>query len=144
MHVMLLLNMCMDQALVFQPEHYYQIEGSQTLWHPLPLEPGTVTQISAAHTSFFKNQNWSLRLWISNQPLGVSVTREPTPSRAHVQPLKTPVRFGLYDLAYGAAPVVPDMIWIHPATPELTYYVNIRNLENRPNSFYLSVDTLYV
>jgi len=134
----------MDQALVVQPEGYYQIAGSQTLWLKLKFEPGTVTQISAAHTSFFKNQNYSLRLWISNQPLGVSISREPYPAQSHVQPLKTPVRFGIYDLVYGAAPHVPDMIWIHPATPELDYYVNIRNLENRPNSFYLSVDTLYV
>lgn len=134
----------MDQALEVQPEHYYQIAGSQTLWHKLQFEPGTVTQISTAHTNFMKNQNWSLRLWISNQPLGVSVTREPFPQRTFVNPLKVPVRFGIYDLAYGAAPDVSDMIWLHPATPELTYYVNIRNLENKPNAFYLKVDTLYV
>lgn len=136
--------MRMDQALVVQPEHYYQIEGSQTLWHKLKFEPGTVTQITASHTSFFKNQNWSLRFWISNIPLGISVTREPYPANATVQPLKIPMRFGIYDLAYGAAPIVPDMIWIQPGTPKLDYYVNIRNLENKQNSFYMSVDTLYV
>jgi hypothetical protein len=136
--------MLMDQPLVFQPEGYYQIEGSQTLWYKLKFEPGTVIQISAAHTSFFQNQNYSLRFWISNVPLGVSVTSEPYPAQSSVQPLKTPVRFGLYDLAYGAAPKVPEMIWIQPGTPELTYYVNIRNLENKQNSFYMSVDTLYV
>lgn len=134
----------MDQALVVQPESYYQIEGSQTVWHKLRFEPGTVTQISAAHTSFFKNQNWSLRFWISHEPLGVSVTREPNPQNTFVIPLKTPVRFGIYDIAYGAAPQVPEMIWIYPASPENTYYVNIKNLENKPNAFYFKVDTLYV
>lgn len=134
----------MDQPLAIQPEGYYQIEGSQTLWLKLPFEPGTVTQISTAHTGFFKNQNWSLRLWISNTPLGVSVTREPFPQRSFVNPLKQAIRFGLYDIAYGAAPETPGMIWCHPGTPELDYYVNIRNLENKPNSFFLKVDTLYV
>jgi hypothetical protein len=134
----------MDQALVVQPEHYYQIEGSQTLWYKLPFEPQTVMQISAAHTSFFKNQNWSLRFWISNQPLGVSVTREPHPQNTFVNPLKNPVRFGIYDIALGSAPVIPEMVWCHVASTELDYYVNIRNLENKQNSFYMSVDTLYV
>ena len=85
-----------------------------------------------------------MRLWISNQPLGVSVTREPYPQRTFVNPLKTPVRFGIYDVSVGSAPVVPDMIWIQPASPELTYYVNIKNLENKPNAFFLKVDTLRV
>jgi hypothetical protein len=138
------LNTNMDEPLQVQPEGYYRIAGSQTLWMKLKFEPHTVTQISAAHTSFFQNQNWSIRMWISNTPLGVSVTREPNTQRAFVNPLKTPVRFGIYDISYGAQPHVPDMIWIQPASPELTYYVNIRNLENKPNAFFLQVDTLYV
>jgi hypothetical protein len=135
--------MHMDQALVFQPESYYQIEGSQTLWYKLPFEADTAMQISAAHTSFYKNQNWSMRFWISNRPLGVSVTREPYPQNTFVNPLKNPVRFGIYDIRLGSAPVT-EMIWCHPASPELDYYVNIRNLENKPNAFYFKVDTLYV
>jgi hypothetical protein len=136
----------MDQALVVQPEHYYQIDGSQTLWMKLPFEPGTVTQISAAHTSFFQNQNWSIRMWISHTPLGVSVTSEPIIQQSFVNPLRTPVRFGIYDhVGYqGMPPQVPDMIWLQPASPELTYYVNVRNLENKPNAFFLKVDILHV
>ncbi len=83
-------------------------------------------------------------MWISTVPQGVSVTREPVQQRAFVSPLKTPVRFGIYDYPNVIAPDLTDVIWLQPASHELTYYVNIRNLENRSNAFYLKVDTHYV
>ena len=137
------LNTCMDQALVPLEDGYYTIEGSQTLWMKMKLERQTALVISAAHTTFFKNQTWSIRMWISTVPLGVSVTREPVVSRSYVNPLKNPVRFGLYDYTYHNTPQVPDAIWLQPASVELTYYVNIRNMENRSNAFFLKVDTMF-
>ena len=134
----------MDQALVPHQEGYYTIEGSQTLWLKLNFEPQSAILISAAHTSFFKNQTWSIRMWISNKPLGVTVSREPVNSRSYVNPLKNPIRFGLYDYNTPLVPQVPEAIWLQPASPDLTYYVNIRNLENRANAFFLKVDTLYI
>jgi hypothetical protein len=134
----------MDQALVPQPDGYYTIEGSQTLWLKIQLERQTALVISAAHTTFFKNQNWSIRMWISNVPNGVSVTREPVISRSFVNPLKNPVRFGLYDHVYPMVPEVPDAIWLQPGSVDVTYYVNIRNMENKSNAFFMKVDTLYV
>lgn len=136
------VNTNMDQALVVEPESYYQILGGQTVWLKLPLTEYSATVLRAAHTSFYKNQNWSIRIWISHVPLGASITQEPYPSNAFVNPLKTPVSFGIFDLNYPVKPQVPDLIWLHPASPENTHYVNIRNLENKPNAFYLKIDTL--
>ena len=137
------LNTCMDQTLVPREDGYYTIDGSQTLWMKLTLERQTALVISAAHTTFYKNQTWSIRMWISNVPLGVSVTREPVVSRSFVNPLKNPIRFGLYDHTYHNTPQVPDVIWLQPGSVDVIYYVNIRNMENKSNAFFLKVDTIF-
>ncbi len=134
----------MIKPLVLNDTGYYTIDTSEILYTQIVLEPTSALIIHTAHTNFYKNQNWSIRVWVSNVPNGVSVTREPVQSRSYVSPLKTPIRFGLYDYAYPHVPELADVIWFQPASPELTYYVNIQNRETRPNAFYLKVDTAYL
>lgn len=134
----------MINRLALNDTGYYTIDHSEILWTQINLEPTSALVISSAHTNFYKNQNWSIRIWISLVPNGESVTREPIQSRSYVSPLKTPVRFGLYDYAYPHVPDIPDLDWLQPASPQLTYYVNVQNRETKPNAFYLKFDTHYL
>ena len=133
----------MDQELTTLAQENHKLLGGQTQWAKLKLEPQTALVVTAAHISFYRNQNWSIRMWFSLTPRGQSVTREPVISRAFVSPLKTPVRFGLYDHVLGMMPDVPLVSWLQPASGNITYYLNIQNMENKPNEFFLRVDTQY-
>jgi hypothetical protein len=142
-YVMHTLNMVMDQELTTLTKEHHILQGGQTQWVKLKLETQSVLLVTAAHVSFYRNQNWSIRMWFSLTPRGQSVTREPVVSRAFVSPLKTPVRFGLYDHVVSQVPDLPHVIWLQPASAEITYYLNILNMENKPNEFFLRVDTEY-
>jgi hypothetical protein len=118
---------------------YYEIPASTTLWREFEIPENSALIFSAAHTNFYANQNWSIRLWASTSPSGISVTGSPLASQRYVSPLKTPQRFGYYDLTHG---IYTDntLLWAYPLAPLTPYYINIQNVENRVNAFYLKID----
>lgn len=136
------LNICAMNTLILDPNHYYQIEGSQILIHAFQIPVKGRVVFSAAHTNFFKNQNWSIRMWISEVPRGESFTYEPNPVLSYVAPLKNPVKFGLFDIELGKVDADTDVIWLKPGASSVTYYLNIQNMEVRPNAFYLKIDEI--
>lgn len=127
------------QQLVTNPSHYYEIEASSTLWTPFEIPEKHAVIFSAAHTNFYSNQNWSIRLWASTNPSGISVTGSPLSIQRYVSPLKSPQKFGFFDLTNG---IYKDntILWSYPLAPVVTYYMNIQNVENRKNAFYLKID----
>ncbi len=118
---------------------YYEIAASLTLYTQFKVPPKGTVIFSAAHTNFYSNQNWSIRLWASERPSGISLTGSPLSVQRFVSPLKTPQKFGFYDLTNG---VYTDntLLWCYGLAPDVTYYINIENVENKKNAFYLKID----
>jgi hypothetical protein len=127
----------MTQQLIENTTGYYSIDASMKYVLPFECVLGEKLVFTAAHSNFFKNQNWSMRFWISKIKDGVSITQEPQANLAYVNPLKLPVNFGVYDVTWYTQPTRDQEVWLAPVAPAITYYLNIQNLENRPNGFYL-------
>lgn len=125
------------QTLIENDTGYYTIDASTKMVLPFECTIGHKLVFTAAHSNFFKNQNWSIRFWISKEKDGVSLTQEPRANLAYVNPLKLPVHFGVYDVTWHTQPSLNDNLWLLPVAPAINYYLNIQNLENRPNGFYL-------
>jgi hypothetical protein len=58
----------------------------------------------------------------------------------YISPLKIPVAFALYDTA--AQQPTLQVAWSWPIHTNDTYYLNIRNMENAPNRFYLEPEVI--
>lgn len=118
---------------------YYRIAASETLYTKFTIPSKGFVVFSAAHSNFYANQTWSIRLWASERPSGISLTGSPLATQRFVSPLKTPQRFGFYDVTNG---IYKDntLLWAHPLAPDMPYYINIENVENKANAFYLKLD----
>jgi hypothetical protein len=129
--------MLMTQQITENSTGYYTLEQSGLLYLPFECPTGEQVIFTAAHSNFFKNQNWSVRFWISVKPDGEAINQEPQAIKAFVNPLKLPVHFGVFDLTFFTRPKNSQVAWLAPATPGVTYYLNVKIFENRPNGFYL-------
>ena len=132
---------CMNSQLIIIDTGYYQLPKSSLLYLPFKVPLGEQVLFTCAHSNFFKNQNWSVRLWISDTIQGDSITQLPQANLAYVTPLKLPVLFGVYDVTYRTLPQPSPAVWIAPVAPMITYYLNIQNMENKDNGFYLTSQT---
>lgn len=131
----------MLQKLELNSSGYYQIPTGVQFWLPVGVSYRSATIATVAHSNFFKNQNWSMRFWFSSSINGISVSARPRPQLGYVDPLKLPVKFGLYDIDQ-AAPTFDDVQWVWPVLTDTQYYLNIQNKETRPNGFFLQLDTV--
>jgi hypothetical protein len=131
----------LKEQLILNSSGYYEIPASLTLWHPFQVPERCALVFSTAHTNFYSNQNWSIRVWASERQSGISLTGSPLSSQRYVSPLKMPQKFGFYDVTYK---VYADntLLWSYGLAPLNTYYLNIQNVENRKNAFYLKIDTV--
>ena len=116
---------------------YYAIEQSGKLYLPFECLVGEKVIFTAAHSNFFKNQNWSIRFWVSEKPDGTAINQLPEPVKAYVNPLKLPINFGVFDLTFFLRPQMDNTVWLAPVAPNYKYYLNVQNLENRNNGFYM-------
>lgn len=131
----------MLQPLVTNESGYYQIPIGIQYYLPVSVGYRSATIVTAAHSNFFKNQNWSMRFWFSKQPNGPSISARPLGQLAFVDPLKIPVKFGLYDFEQ-PKPILEGVQWVWPVVRDTTYYLNIQNRETRANGFFFQLDTV--
>jgi hypothetical protein len=131
----------MNTQLIITDTGYYQLARSSLVYLPFQVPFGEQVLFTCAHSNFFKNQNWSVRLWISDVINGPSITQLPQANLAYVSPLKLPVVFGAYDVTFRMPPQARPAVWKAPVAPMLTYYLNIKNMENKDNGFYLTSQT---
>ena len=120
---------------------YYQIEQGASQVLSWSVGAGQWIRFTSSHSAFGRNQTWSIRLWSSIVPEGISITGLPDSNLRWFSPLKAARTFGYYDVNC-PAPNGTDMIWMAPVAPDTIYYLNIRNMENKANGFYLGVDIL--
>ena len=133
----------MLQELELNSTGYYQIATGVQYWVPVSVSYRSAAIVTAAHTNFFKNQNWSMRFWFSREPNGITISGRPRPQWAYVDPLKLPVKFGIYDFE-SVPPAMDDTVWLWPVVRDTVYYLNVQNRETRANGFFLKLDTISV
>jgi len=131
----------MIPQIVLNNTGYYDIYRSSQLIHPFKLEYGTGIIFRVAHTNYGKNQSWTIRFWVSQTPGGISVSGWPVGQYRFVNPLQTGVSFGFYDSTF-ANPNPPGVDWMWPLGWQNQYYLNVQNLENRDNGFYLRMEEI--
>ena len=133
----------MLQELELNSTGYYQIATGVQYWVPVSVSYRSAAIVTAAHTNFFKNQNWSMRFWFSREPNGITISGRPRPQWAYVDPLKLPVKFGIYDFE-NVPQAMDDTVWLWPVVRDTVYYLNVQNRETRANGFFLKLDTISV
>jgi hypothetical protein len=136
------------QQLELNNTGYYQIESSTVLVYPIVLTEFTWLKLSTAHTSFTKNQTWSIRVWISTTPDGQSISGLGSATR-WISPSKTAQTVGLYDIMNPPAqPLVnqnePQLSLSLGIATNVTYWVNVKNMENKHNAFYFKLDLITI
>jgi len=131
----------MLQQLEQNTTGYYQIGIGIQYYLPVMVGYRSALIVTAAHSNFFKNQNWSMRFWFSRVPNDISISGVSQPQLAYVDPLKEPVRFGLYDFDQ-EKPQLDRVQWVWPVVTDTRYYLNIQNRETKANGFYLTIDTV--
>lgn len=130
------------QQLEINSTGHYQILGGATVCMSFDISPGDYALITAAHTNFYKNQTWSMRFWVSEKPNGIAVGSVPVNIRSWISPLKMAQTIVYYDFQHAPPTGIdPPPVWTTPVVPYRTYYVNAKNMETRPNAFYLTVAT---
>lgn len=136
------------QQLELNNTGYYQIESSTVLVYPVVLSESVWLKLSTAHTNFTKNQTWSIRVWISTTPDGQSISGAGSATR-WISPSKNAQTVGLYDIMNP-----PTQPFVNKNQPQLSmtlgiatntvYWINIKNMENKQNAFYLTLDLLTI
>jgi len=121
------------------PQGFYTIPQSQIFVFPFSLVfPYDQVKISAGHTSFYSNQQGTIRAWISNQPNGRSITGD---FNANLDNVNLPgdgfkwIFHLLKNQPYDAEDI--DLTqWIYPDTD---YFMCFKNLENKNNGLYYNI-----
>ena len=137
----------MLQQLELNTTGYYQIATGIQYYVPVSVSYREALIATAAHSNFFKNQNWSMRFWFSKNINGSSISYKPRPQLGYVDPLKIPVKFGLCTIEQAGIDltgVLEGVQWLWPVLPDTLYYLNIQNKETRPNGFFLQLDTVSI
>ena len=131
--------------LTINPTSYYEIEQGASLFLPWRIQANQWIMFTSAHTGFGKNQSLTIRLWCSKAPEGDSITGIPDSNQRWVSPMKFAQNFGFYDIMSLTLPTLnpkePPPAWMKPVPTDFPFYLNIRNMENRRNSFFLETKT---
>ena len=118
---------------------YYTIYRSSQLVLPFRLEYATGKIFRVAHTNFGKNQSFTVKFWVSETPGGISVSGWPVGQYRFVIPCQKGISFVYYDSSF-PVPDIRDAIFTWPLAWQNQYYLNVQNLENRDNGFYLRIE----
>ena len=109
----------------------YQILSGQThvFEFQVPIN-GSVT-VGVAHI-LPNSQDYSLDVWVSEEPLDGLVLQQ---GFGHYKPIRRVREFQIYDMFTEMRG--DDKMFLIPAR---TYYVNVKNLQNRMNGYELNID----
>lgn len=123
------------------PTGYYIIPQSTCFYTPIQIPANSWVKITLAHTNFDRNQTLTIRGWASATPQGISLTSIPDAFEGWIAPAKVGLSVGFYDVL-SPGKIDNTLLWSRGLKPNVTYYWNIRNMENRQNGFYMKIDYL--
>jgi len=133
------------QNLTLNSTGYYEIEQGVTLTFPWSIGPLQWIRFISSHTGFSKNQSFSIRIWCSVLPDGSSITGLPDSNERWIAPSRFAQNFAFYDINSSTLPTPPAKdpkpIWMKPVPPDEKFYINIKNMENKLNFFFLTIET---
>ena len=118
--------------------HTYTLPRSQVMCFPFRMRPGcNQVVIDAANTTPFESA-WvpGIRCWASKEAAGNSMTASPLPSqgRVNVGPNGFKWNFWLLDML---AQPLEEADYNHWMNNNTVYWMNVQNLQNRENYFFL-------
>lgn len=127
----------------YDPTFYYALPNSEIHCLPFEIKPLTYATAHIAHSTFFKNQAFSIRFWASKTPAGPSISLSPSSIKDHFNPGQKETILHFYDLNMDQSLVPADALrqWLYPNT---RYYMNIQNLETKQNGFYIKWENIVV
>lgn len=121
---------------------FYTIPRSQTIVFPFRLMNGVAAvQVDAGHTTFYGNQQGTIRGWASNEIKGRSISADTDPALSSIN-LQGDGYHWLYhrldvDIkTLDRSPDLPEVDqaqWVYPDRP---YFMCFQNLENKDNGLY--------
>lgn len=120
----------------YSEQHNYSIPRSQTQCWPVKLNDFQQVLISAVHNNYTKNQQKTVRAWLSVDPNGSNILPAAYGARLdiHLGLIGNSWCFHIVDL--DKSQVLPaDVTYV--IDPNKQYYFNLQNLENKDNSYYL-------
>jgi hypothetical protein len=120
---------------------YYQIDQGADLVWPWRIQRHQWIRFTINHTGFSSNQSLSMRFWNSVEPMGTSITGLPNCNQRWFSANKNARELGHWDIS-STAPKTQDLVWLTPVPHDVEFYLCVRNMENKLNSFYLGVDLL--
>lgn len=115
---------------------YYQIAQSAQMCWPFEITRGTAYKFTHAHTQWAQNQSFSIRFWVSKTPGGISVHGWPQGSWRTVTAQRSAQSFVIYD-GLQSNWQFTDVTFAWSVVRDNTYYLNVQNLENKSNAYYL-------
>jgi len=120
----------------YAEQHNYAIPRSQTQCWPVKLDDFQQVLITAVHNGITQNQQNTIKAWLSVDPNGPNVMPAVygTSLDIHLGLIGNSWCFHIVDLEPSQIAVAAVSYIINPTTQ---YYFNLRNLENKDNSYYL-------
>jgi hypothetical protein len=122
---------------------FYTIPRSQTLVFPFSLTDQSMgIQVDAGHTTFYGNQQGTIRGWASDVVNGRSLAADSNPGSSRINLLGDGYHWLFYDISINPEslrrpsdlPNPTQQQWIRSNTD---YFMCFQNLENKDNGLYL-------
>lgn len=129
------------------PDNFYVIPRSQTLVFPFSVSEYHALRVDAGHTTFYDNQQGTIRGWASREINGRDISMDSAPGRSSIQLQGDGFHWLFYDLALDpqsildppGQPPPSQRQWINP---NQTYFMCFQNLENKDNGLFMRFTVL--
>ena len=109
------------------PDHYYMIMAGQTMIFPFVVPMFSSISIETVHV-LENSQDWSISAWFSDKPLDYVEFERNDKFNEH-KLMRVQRLYEIWDQLI--LPENDPRLGLMPGT----YYLNIKNLQNRPNTF---------
>lgn len=120
----------------YSPEHNYLITKSQTQCWKVELEEYQQVYITAVWNGLVGNQTGTIRCWMSQSPNGPDILPVVFGNQLNVRLSTLGRSWSFYEQNIDSNLIVKADI-MYPIYAKQIYYFNVKNLENKNNSYYL-------
>jgi len=121
------------------PDNHYKIYRGHTLCFPFTLDTYDQVLAAAQHTLYYNAQQGTIQMWASVEPNGLSISGTNS-SQSYARLWAAGYTWNFYDLAQpqlGNISYTPPIDLAQGISRGVVYFLNVQNLENRDNNFYL-------